>query len=115
MSDHQTLEDVVQELTTKLGEAAVLLEKLRRRRYRRWTLERVIVDVLEVSGKPMSKWEIAQEMEKGGYEFGAMTMDPENSVGTTLSKLRNAGSVRKVTDGHGGEWPVDATWTVTKD
>ena len=91
-----------------------LVERLRRRRYWRWTQERAVVDVLEINyPKPMTKWEIAGEMEKGGYEFGALTFEPQRSVGVVLSKLSNRGKVRKVTDGHGGEYPVDATWTVS--
>ena len=90
-----------------------LVERLRRRRYWRWTQERAIVDVLEINyPKPMDKWEIAREMEKGGYEFGALTFEPQRSVGVVLARLSNRGKVRKVTDGHGGEYPVDATWTI---
>lgn len=114
MSDHRIAGNVVQELTTKLHEASTLLEELRRKRYRKWTLDRVIVDVLVISGKPLNKWEITRAMEKGGYEFRAQTMEPERSVGVTLARLRNEGRVRKVSDGHGGEWPMDATWTATR-
>lgn len=92
-----------------------LVERLRRRRYWRWTQERAIVDVLEINHpKPMDKWEIAREMEKGGYEFGALNFEPQRSVGVVLARLSNKRKVRKVTDGHGGEYPVDATWTIPK-
>lgn len=64
--------------------------------------------------KPMDKWEIAREMEKGGYEFGALNFEPQRSVGVVLARLSNKRKVRKVTDGHGGEYPVDATWTIPK-
>ena len=113
MSDHRALEDLVQELNDKLMEANALVEKLRRKRYWKWTLDRVVVDVLEISPKPMAKWEIAREMERGGYEF--RTLEPSKSVGVTLSNLQNAGRVEKVSEGHGGEWgPVDAMWAVPK-
>ncbi len=71
------------------------------------------MDVLEINyPRAMNKWEIADEMEKGGYEFGARTFEPQRSVGVVLAKLSNKGKVRKVTDGCGGEYPVDATWTI---
>ena len=106
------MEDVVERLTNTLREAAALIEKLRCQRYRKWTQDDVIVDVLATSGQPMTKWQITQEMKRGGWEFGALTMEPEKSVGSRLSNLSSVGRVVKVSDGHGGDWSVDATWTV---
>ncbi|MCY4572781.1 MAG: hypothetical protein OXF01_08255 [Gemmatimonadetes bacterium] len=101
-------------MSNEISELTALVERIRRGRYWKWTQARAIVDLLEINfPRPMTKWEIANEMQECGYEFGALTFEPEKSVGVVLAKLHGQGKVRKVTDGHGGEYPAEATWTIS--
>lgn len=66
------------------------------------------MDVLKLSPRPLTCDEITKEMERGGHEFRAF--DPSKSVGTTLSKLQNAGRVVKATEEEPGRDGWQATW-----
>ena len=116
MTDASLTEELAAKLrrmATQVEEAGSLIEKLRRERYRRWNQPEAIVDVLELSfPKALDREQIAEEMGRCGYPFRRHNRDPGRSVGTTLSKLQDAGRVVKVSEETPGVYGAFATWTV---
>ena len=116
MTNLNTAEELagkLRRIADQVEEAASLIERLRRKRYRKWNQPEAIVDVLELSfPKPLDRDQIAEEMRRCGYEFHPHTRDPGLSVAANLSKLLSEGRVVKDAEGTPGEYGALAMWTV---
>ena len=112
---HQTTTEELAEKLRKMAEeleaAAAIIDRLRRKRYRKWNQPEVIVDVLQLSPKPLDREEVTTEMMRCGYEFRPSNGDPSKSVGVTLSNLQAAGRVEKVIQELSGPYGELAKWT----
>ncbi len=116
MTHQATTEELAGKLRAiaqELEAAAALIDRLRRERYRKWNQPEAIVDVLELSPKPLDRDEITTEMIRCGYEFHSHPIDRSKRVGENLSKLQAASRVVKVSQGSPGPYGELARWTAS--